>query len=81
MSRCNYCRNDGLVFIRYQESPGYDLAACLCDKGQWYRQKYQLKAKAATLQPKPQQIGRLEEFYTEAELRVLVTKHEFHPLT
>lgn len=76
MSRCRHCRNDGLVFIRYRESPGYDLAACVCERGQWWRTKHQLRAKAAMLQPPPTTIGRLEEFFTEAELRVLVTTYE-----
>lgn len=76
MSRCRHCRGDGLVFLRYRESPGYDLASCVCPQGKWWRTKHQLRAKAASLKPSPVQIGRLEEFYTEDELRVLVTVYE-----
>jgi hypothetical protein len=66
------------VFIRYTQAPGYSLAACNCDKGKWWRTKRQLEARAATLTPKPVDYGRLEEYYTDAELRVLVTKYEVH---
>lgn len=73
MRRCRFCRGDGLVFIRYRESEGYDVASCMCDQGKWWRTPMQLRAFAATQNPKPEQYGRLEEFFTEAELRVLQT--------
>lgn len=74
MSRwCSWCRGDGLVFIRYRESPGYDVAVCLCPKGEWWKKKWQLKAWVALQDPKPVQVGRLEEFYTPQELNVLTT--------
>lgn len=66
------------MFIRYREAEGYDLAACACTRGQWWRTKHQLRAKAATLQPTPTTIGRLEEFFSEQELRVLTTRHEIY---
>lgn len=78
MSLCRLCRGDGLVFIRYTADSGYGLAACTCEKGQWWRTKHQLRAKAASLSPPPVEFGRLEEFYTEAELRVLTTKYEHY---
>lgn len=81
MNRCNWCRGDGLVFIWYRGVDRYDLAACQCDRGQWWRTKHQLRAKAATLQPSPATIGRLEEFFSENELRVLETTYEqFDPV-
>lgn len=64
------------MFIRYREADGYDLAACQCDRGQWWRTKHQLRAKAATLRPPPTSIGRLEEFFGEHELRALETTYE-----
>lgn len=73
MSRCNWCRGDGLVFIRYQESPGYDVASCTCPKGLAYRVKWQLRAWASRQIEKPEQIGRLEEFFTQQELNTLTT--------
>lgn len=76
MSLCRHCRGDGLVFIRYTEDEGYGLAACVCDKGKWWRIKYQLRAKAASLVPNPVEYGRLEEFFTAEQLRVLVTTYE-----
>ncbi len=82
MSLCKHCRGDGLVFIRYTDEPGYDLAACRCEKGQWWRTKHQLRAKAATLVPKPQRCGRLEEFYADVDLQTLTTVYEaFEPRT
>lgn len=80
MSRCKWCRGDGLVFLRYRESPGYDVAACQCAKGEWWRQKWQLRAWASVQQPKPDQIGRLEEFFTEDELRTLTTVEGAAPI-
>lgn len=73
MSRCNYCRQDGLVFLRYTEAEGYGVAACLCGRGKWWRQKWQLRAWADQQRVKPVEIGRLEEFFTAEELNVLKT--------
>lgn len=74
MSRCNWCHRDGLVFIRYRESAGYDVAACTCLRGVQWRHAWQLRAWAALQDPKPEQIGRLEEFFTAEELQTLTTK-------
>ena len=77
MNRCNWCRGQGLVFIRdrYDDgiAPGYIVASCTCPQGQKYRVKWQLRAWASRQDPKPDQIGRLEEFFTQAELNTLVT--------
>lgn len=78
MSRCKHCRGSGLVFIRYTTEPNYDLAACTCQAGQRWRAKFQLRAQAALLVPPPTRIGRLEEFFTEAELATLATRFEMH---
>jgi hypothetical protein len=76
MSRCRWCRKSGLVFIRYPDGPGYDLAACVCAQGQWYRTPWVLRAYAATQVPPPNEIGRLEEFFTADELHTLTTVEE-----
>lgn len=77
MSRCNWCRGDGLVFIRdvFDDglAPGYCVASCTCGHGQKYRVKWQLRAWASQQNPKPEHIGRLEEFFTQAELNTLTT--------
>ena len=72
MSRCKRCRNLGLIRIQYQQEDGYDVAACVCQWGQWYRTKGMLRAWADQQTPPPVHIGRLEEFFTEAELKAKV---------
>lgn len=63
MSRCNYCRDKGVVRIEYTGyQGGYDLASCACEQGKWWKRKGQLRAQAAQMDPKPERIGRLEEF-------------------
>lgn len=79
MSRCNYCRGDGLVFLRYTESPGYDLASCVCQAGKWYRTKWTLRAFAAQQDPKPVEIGRLEEWFNPEDLAKFRPKEGWHP--
>lgn len=78
---CKWCRGDGLIFVydRFDDgiASGYHLAACSCPKGQWWRTKHQLKAKAATLDPKPLSIGRLEEYFSAAELKTLTTTYDW----
>lgn len=65
MSRCNWCAGKGLIFLRYQGESGYSIASCHCRDGQWYRQKGLLRAWAAKQHPKPDAIGRLEEFFPD----------------
>lgn len=76
MSRCSkhWCHGDGLIFIRYQQSEGYDVAVCPCELGKYWKVKWQLKAWVAKQDPGPEYFGRLEEFFTEAELKTLTTK-------
>lgn len=70
MSHCDRCCGHGLLVIRYHEEDGYDVAACSCRAGQWWRQKGLLRAWADAQSPSPVQIGRLEEFFTAPELSV-----------
>lgn len=68
MNRCNWCGGHGLVKICYRDGSAYDLAACQCKAGQWWRQAGMMRAWVEQHQATPEQIGRLEEFFTEAEL-------------
>lgn len=62
MPHCKRCADKGLILIRYEESDGFDLAACPCPEGRIWRKPYFLRAWAAQLMTPPVQIGRLEEF-------------------
>jgi hypothetical protein len=68
MSRCKTCGDHGIVLYAYLPSKDYDALACMCLKGQYWRQKWQLRAWADQQVPKPVHIGRLEEYLTPAEL-------------
>jgi len=70
---CRLCRGQGLVFLKYQTEPGYDVGVCICDEGKWYRTAWQLRAWVAKQDPGPEYFGWLEDFYTPAELKTLVT--------
>lgn len=70
MNACDYCDGQGIVLIGCLSTREYSAAACVCDSGQWYRQKWQLRAWAALQVPPPVQIGRLEDFYNANELRI-----------
>lgn len=68
MNPCSTCNNHGLVKVLYHQAEGYDVAACSCKAGQWWRQKGLLRAWADQQDPPPVQIGRLEEFGTERKI-------------
>jgi len=72
MNRCEICRQTGLYFVGLDE-PGdpYVVLACRCPAGQRYRTKWQLRATTAHMDPAPVWVGRLEEFFTAAELKQL----------
>lgn len=78
MSRCSVCHQDGLYFAQHADPDGYVVLACNCSRGDRWRVKHQLRAFAATLDPAPIWVGRIEEFFTEAELRELVTVTREH---
>lgn len=73
MNACKYCDDHGIVLLGCLATKEYSAAACVCTRGQWYRQKWQLRAWAALQRPQPTHIGRLEDFYDANELRVLET--------
>jgi len=71
---CNLCRGQGLVFLKYQTEPGYDVGVCICEAGKWYRTAWQLRAWVDRQGDHgPEYFGWLEDFYTPAELKTLVT--------
>jgi hypothetical protein len=78
MSRCSFCRGDGLYFAAHGNPDGYVVLACTCPAGARWRVKHQLKAFAARLDPPPLKIGRLEEFFTPHELQALTTVTREH---
>lgn len=78
MSRCDLCHRDGLYFVAHERPDGYVVLACNCPRGARWRMKHQLRAFAARLEPEPLWIGRLEEFFTEAELQKLTTVTKDH---
>lgn len=71
MSRCEICHQDGLYFVQHDDPDGYVVLACTCPRGQRWRTPQQLKAFAARLEPRPLWYGRLEEFFTEAQVKGL----------
>jgi hypothetical protein len=73
MSRCRLCGGKGRIVIYDAGVAGYNVAACTCPHGQDWRHKGQLRAWASLQDPQPNEIGRLEEFYTEEQIRVLKT--------
>lgn len=70
---CRLCDDKGIVLICYRHERTYDAAACLCNKGQYWRTKHQLKAWASMRQPKPDRIGGLEDFYEPQAIEELRT--------
>ena len=71
MSRCDICHQDGLYFVEHSDPDGYVVLACNCVVGARWRTKHQLRALTARMDPKPVWIGRLEEFFTAAEIKTL----------
>lgn len=71
MSLCRVCHQDGLYFVQHEDPDGYVVLACQCPLGQRWRVKHQLRAYAARLEPAPLWVGRLEEFFTAAEIAKL----------
>ena len=80
MSRCRLCHRDGLLFIRCLDLAGYVVAVCTCPLGARWRVKWQLRAFAARLDPAPLAIGRLEEWFTDAELATFQPKETEHAI-
>ena len=68
MSHCERCAGHGLVKICYHDSDGFDVATCLCGAGRFWQQKGLLRAWVEQHKLAGVEIGRLEEFFTEAEL-------------
>jgi hypothetical protein len=81
MSRCRFCRSDGLYFAEHGDPDGYVVLACTCPAGARWRTKQQLKAYVAKLDPPPLWFGRLEEFFTAKELEKVSTVTRTHPVT
>ena len=79
MSRCDLCHRDGLLFVRGTDVEGYVVLACQCPLGSRWRVKYQLRAFAAQLTPAPLWFGRLEEWFTPAEVQTLQPVEGWHP--
>lgn len=67
------------MFVRDLDSEGYVLCVCNCPLGEWWKKKWQLKAFVATLNPAPLAVGRLEEFFTPAEVAKLEIVEGWHP--
>ncbi len=80
MSRCSVCHQDGLYFAEHADPDGYVVLACQCKHGGRWRTKMQLRAFAATLDPAPLWVGRIEEFFTEAELKALKPVEREHQI-
>lgn len=78
MSRCKYCHQDGLYFAEHGDPDGYVVLACNCPAGARWRTPQQLQAFASRLQPAPLWLGRLEDFFTAAELAKLRTVTRDH---
>lgn len=71
--KCNLCEGFGLILICYRQDRTYDVAACTCAKGGFWRTREQLKAWADRQNPKPSRIGGLEDFYSARALEELRT--------
>jgi len=80
MSRCSVCHEDGLYFVAHSDPDGYVVLACTCVRGKAWRLPSQLKALAATLDPAPLWFGRLEEFFTPAEMAALQPRARAHAI-
>lgn len=81
MSGCRFCHRDGLVFIRCLDIDGYVVAACLCPLGSRWQVKWQLRAFAAKLEPAPLDIGRLDQWFSDAELQTFKMTERAHAVT
>jgi len=80
MSRCEICHQDGLYFAEHVDPDGYVVLACQCQLGGRWRVKHQLRAFASRLEPQPIWVGRIEEFFTEAELKTLKPVEREHQI-
>lgn len=79
-NRCNVCRRDGLLFVRDLDDGGYVVCVCSCVRGKWWKTKGQLRAYIATLEPQPEAFGRIEEFFTAAEIANMKPHEREHTL-
>ena len=78
MSRCEICHRDGLLFVEHADPDGYVVLACKCPLGARWETKHQLRAFCARLNPPPLWFGRIDDFFTPAELKATTAVEREH---
>lgn len=68
MTSCKLCRGFGLIRVQYRSGDPTDLAVCSCRAGRRWPRMSTVRAWAAREGFTVNQVGRLEDFFTPAEL-------------